>query len=45
MAINLSIIKTGKNVTVDAGSVVIKNVPDNMVIVGNPGRIIKHKDE
>ncbi|WP_196889215.1 NeuD/PglB/VioB family sugar acetyltransferase [Aureivirga sp. CE67] len=32
----------GKNVTIGAGAVVIKNVPDNAVIVGNPGKIIKY---
>lgn len=34
-------IKIGNNVTIGAGSVVIKDVPDNCVIAGNPARIIK----
>jgi acetyltransferase-like isoleucine patch superfamily enzyme len=29
-------------VTIGAGSVVVKDVPDNAVVVGNPGRIIKY---
>lgn len=31
----------GNNVTVGAGSVVVKDVPDNCVVVGNPTKIIK----
>jgi acetyltransferase EpsM len=34
-------IKVGKNALIGAGSVVIRDVPDNSVIVGNPGRVIK----
>ena len=33
-------ISIGNNVTIGAGSVVNKNVPDNCVVVGNPMRII-----
>ena len=33
--------RIGKWVTVGAGSVIIKDVPDYSVIVGNPGKIIK----
>jgi acetyltransferase-like isoleucine patch superfamily enzyme len=36
-------VKVGKNVTIGAGSVVIKDIPDNAVVVGNPGKIIKNK--
>ena len=32
----------GRNVSVGANTVVNKDVPDNAVIVGNPGRIVKH---
>lgn len=35
-------ITIGNNVTIGAGSVVVKDVPDNAVVVGNPGRIIKY---
>lgn len=35
----------GNNVTVGAGSVVVKDVPDNCVIVGNPAKIIKYLDK
>ena len=33
----------GENAEVGAGSVVIKNVPDNCVVAGNPAKIIKQK--
>ena len=38
-------IKIGKWVVIGAGSVIIKDVPDYSVIVGNPGRKIKHINE
>lgn len=31
----------GDNVVIDAGSVVTKNIPSNVVAVGNPCRVIK----
>lgn len=31
----------GSNTTIGAGSVVVKDVPENVVVVGNPARIIK----
>jgi len=34
----------GKNTIIGAGSVVIKDVVDNAVVVGNPARIIKYND-
>ena len=34
-------IHIGNNVTVGAGSVVTKDVPDNCIVAGNPARIIK----
>ena len=36
-------VKIGNNVAVGAGSVVVKDIPDNSVVVGNPARIIKYK--
>ena len=36
-------IKIGENVTIGAGSVVIKNVPDNVIALGNPAKIVKSK--
>ncbi|HBL6041693.1 TPA: transferase hexapeptide repeat protein [Enterobacter hormaechei] len=33
----------GKNSIVGSGSVVIRNVPDNVVVVGAPARIIKER--
>ena len=31
----------GNNVTIGAGTVVVKDIPDNAIVVGNPARIIK----
>ena len=39
-------IKTiGRDCLIGAGTVVIKDVPDRAVIVGNPGRILRYKEE
>lgn len=35
----------GKWVTIGAGSVIIKDIPDYVTVVGNPGRVIKNKEE
>ena len=32
------------NVTIGAGSVVINDIPDNTIVVGNPAKIIKIKE-
>jgi maltose O-acetyltransferase len=32
----------GENTTIGAGSVVVKNIPANVVAVGNPCKTIKH---
>lgn len=37
--------KIGKNVTVDAGSVMISDLPENVTAVGNSARGVKKKDE
>lgn len=34
-------IKIGNNVIIGAGSVVVKDVPNNSIIVGNPGKVVK----
>ena len=34
-------IKIGNNVIIGAGSVVVKDVPDNCVVAGNPARVIR----
>ena len=34
-------ISIGNHVSIGAGSVVVKDVPDNCIVVGNPARIIK----
>ncbi|MBU1011387.1 MAG: acetyltransferase [Bacteroidetes bacterium] len=36
--------KIGKNTIIGAGSVIIRDIPDNSVVVGNPGKIIKTND-
>ena len=37
-------IKIGNNVTVGAGSIVLKDIPDNTIVAGNPAKIIKQID-
>lgn len=34
-------IQIGNNVIIGAGSVVVKDIPDNAIVGGNPARIIK----
>ena len=41
----LSDVKIGNNVVIGAGSVVTKDVPDNVVVAGNPARVIKEIKE
>lgn len=36
-------IHIGNNVTIAAGAVVVKDVPDNCVVAGNPATVIKYK--
>lgn len=38
-------ITIGKNAIVGAGCVVIKDVPDNTIVAGNPAKILKKTDE
>ncbi len=33
-------VKIGNNVTIGAGAVVVKDIPDNATVVGNPARVI-----
>ena len=37
-------VKIGNNVTIGAGSVVVKDIPDNAIAVGNPAKVIKYKN-
>ena len=37
-------IKIGKNTIVGAGSVVINDIPDDVIVVGNPAKVIKKND-
>lgn len=34
-------IRIGNNVKIGAGSVVVKNIPDNSIVVGNPARVLR----
>ena len=36
-----NIIRIGDNVVIGAGSVVTKNIPDNVIAVGNPCRVLR----
>lgn len=36
-------IRIGNNVTIGGGSVVVKDIPDNCIVAGNPAKIIKYK--
>jgi sugar O-acyltransferase (sialic acid O-acetyltransferase NeuD family) len=38
-------LRIGKWVTIGAGSVIICDIPDYAVVVGNPGKIIKYRNE
>lgn len=38
-------INIGNNVTIGAGSVVLKDVPDNCIVAGNPAKVLRFKDE
>lgn len=38
-------VKIGNNSVVGAGAIVTHDVPDNVVVVGNPARILKRVDE
>lgn len=44
-AIILGEIIIGNNAIIGAGSVVINSVPENAVVVGNPGKVIKYLEE
>ena len=41
----LSDVTIGNNVVIGAGSVVTKDVPDSVVVAGNPARVIKELKE
>ena len=40
----LSDVTIGNNVVIGAGVVVTKDIPDNVVVAGNPARVIKYLD-
>ncbi|MCK5815901.1 MAG: hypothetical protein KAH07_08150 [Flavobacteriaceae bacterium] len=37
-------VQIGSNVVIGAGSIVSKNIPSNSIAVGNPCKVIKHKE-
>lgn len=37
-------IKIGKNSIISAGSVVIEDIPENVIVAGNPAKIVKHME-
>ena len=37
-------VNIGNNVTIAAGSVVVKDVPDNCIVAGSPAKILKYKN-
>lgn len=48
LGVNVTIIgpvKVGNNVIVGAGSVVVKDIPDNCIVAGNPARIIRYLNQ
>ena len=38
-------VRIGNNVVIGAGSVVVKDVPDNCVVAGNPAKIIRYTNQ
>lgn len=44
-AIILPGVKVGKWAIIGAGAVIVKDVPDYAIVVGNPGKVIKNKEE
>lgn len=38
-------VRIGENSIVGAGSVVVRDVPPNVVVMGNPARVIEHLDK
>lgn len=38
-------ITIGKNTIIGMGSVVVRDIPDNVIALGNPARPVKHKDD
>ena len=44
-AVVLPGVRVGRNSTVGAGAVVGRDVPPNVIVMGNPARVIKHLDD
>lgn len=41
----VAVLKIGKNSVIGAGSVIIEDVPDNVTVVGVPGKVIKTREK
>ena len=37
-------VRIGNDVTIGAGAVIVQDILDNAIVVGNPQRIIKYKE-
>ncbi|MFP3838254.1 transferase [Prevotella intermedia] len=37
-------VRIGNNVTIGAGAIVVKDIPDNATVAGNPAKIISYND-
>jgi UDP-perosamine 4-acetyltransferase len=37
-------VRIGRNVQLAAGTVVLRDIPDNAFVIGNPGRVIRYQD-
>lgn len=44
-AVVIGDITVGNNVTIEAGSIVVKSIPDNCIVYENPARIINKNGE
>ena len=38
-------LKIGKNTVIGAGSLILKDIPDNVLVYGNPARIVRTRKE
>ena len=41
----MELLSIGNNVIIGAGSVVVKDIPDNVIVAGNPAKVLKQNYE